>query len=88
MRQQWVTYKPMLISIARTLRKNMILSEILFYLVLRVDFYLRDSLALPHIIEEREFRMTFFLYELKMCVEQFLVRRKICISINFSIDQS
>jgi very-short-patch-repair endonuclease len=31
MRPQWVTYKPKLKSIARTLRKNMTLSEILLW---------------------------------------------------------
>jgi very-short-patch-repair endonuclease len=67
MRQQWVTYKPKLKSIARTLRKNMTLSEILLWQkikgkqLLGYDFH-RQKPILDYVVD-------FYCPKLKLVIE-------------------
>jgi very-short-patch-repair endonuclease len=67
MRQQWVRYKPKLKSIARTLRKNMTLSEILLWQQLKgkqflgYDFH-RQKPILDYIVD-------FYCPKLKLVIE-------------------
>jgi very-short-patch-repair endonuclease len=67
MRQQWVTYKPKLKSIARTLRKNMTLSEILLWQkikgiqLLGYDFHRQKPI--------RDYVVDFYCPKLKLVIE-------------------